>query len=96
MKRNWKEIPARIISIERKHDKKRGILRIEAVLESRESNEVEEFNVTWIYDPPTSDVLGKNNVVPECFFWAYEFAREGINVILYHCQDDDTKYFYYC
>lgn len=85
-----------LYKLQKEHDK-RGILRIEAVLESRESNEVEEFNVTWIYEPPTPDVLGKTyNVVPECFFWAYEFAREGINVILYHCQDDDTKYFYYC
>lgn len=100
MKRNyyWERIPAKIVAI-KKEKASLGIFRIEAVLESRESNEVEKrrFQITWVYAPSvkTSDKM-YGNLLPECFFWAYEHAKEGMDVVLHHCQDDNSKYFYEC
>ena len=101
MKRNyhWERIPVRIVSLEKGRGCM-GELRIEAVLESRSSNEVEEpkrFNVNWVYGTSvkTSEKLYGNHM-PECFEWAYDHAGVGQEVFLHHCLDDNSKYFYYC
>lgn len=85
----WEKIPAEIVSLKKSRDF--GILRIEAVLKSRER----EFTVNWIYGPSvkTSDKL-YGNFVPRCFEWAWDNAKEGMEVVLHHSTDDNYKYFY--
>lgn len=98
MNRNyhWERIPVKIVSL-KKQKELFGILRIEAVLESRTSEVVKRFHINWSYSPSvkTSDKL-YGNLVPKCFFWAYNNAEEGQEVVLHHCLDDNAKYFYYC
>ena len=101
MKRSycWERTPGKIIAItKRKNDF--GSLHIEAVLqESRTRNdEVEPNTVTilWAYAPVirTSEATRKN-LAPHCFEWAYNFAKEGMEVVIHHCLDDNARYFYY-
>ena len=95
---SWVKTPARIVSI-RKWESNLGSLHIEAVLEeSRKNNgEVEPNKVTidWGYAPltKTSNRI-KGNIAPACFDWAYQFAEEGMNVIIHHCLDNNVRYFY--
>lgn len=101
MKRNyyWEKIPAKIVTIE-KEKQSFGVLRIEAVLESLKSNNEDEgrvFSIVWVYAPSVkTENKVRTNLVPQCFFWAYQNAEKGMNVVVHHCLDDNSHYFYKC
>ncbi len=89
----WERVPAKIVSIN-KSKELFGILRIEATLKSRLDPE-EKFKVNWIYGPSvqtSNKVYG--NFLPACFEWAWKNAKEGMEVVLHHCTDDNSMYFY--
>ena len=97
MRRNyyWKRTLARIVQIKKEKDSF-GILRIEAVLESLLTRDVEVLpTIVWVYAPAvkTSGKL-RGNLAPECFEWAYDCAEEGMNVYVHHCLDENCRYFY--
>lgn len=89
----WEKIPAQIVSL-KKGKGPLGILRIEATLKSRLDPE-KEFKVNWVYGPSvqTSNKI-YGNFLPEHFEWAYDNAKEGMDVVLHHCTDDNSMYFY--
>ena len=97
MRRNyfWEKTPAKILEIRKEKDSF-GVLRIEAVFESRGRSDVEILpSIIWVYAPSvkTSDGL-RGNLAPKCFEWAYKNAKVGMNVYIHHCLDDNTRYFY--
>ena len=100
MKRSycWERTPGNIVAI-KKWETDLGTLHIEAVLEESrtENDEVKPNTVTvvWAYAPmvKTSEAI-RGNLAPSCFEWAYKCAKEGMEVIIHHCLDDNTRYFY--